>query len=294
MESIISETFNYFQNKKFDIEYNKSSFVYTFKNSHMLPPVCSLLTYKNNSIFYFEDCIITIFSQFELRNGEQLILTDESNLIDLKITNFTLSLDSDHYFISNFNLEQMLLNEYKPYLKSSLFQNDFRDNLKIKMDESYNEFLNNYLAPSKINKKDEVNAILTMLIIAKPYFNTNSTGTQPKVTYFSYLSSKCKNFINTKEFVKMGDLRINIEFSIDYNLNYKAGYFKISNILFMNQKFDINGNIDFEELITTENMPQEIKDFLIAKFKEDLENARKEYYSSNDKLERIEIKKILF
>ncbi len=289
MQTIIAETFNYFQNKKFDIEYRNSSFSYSLKGAHLLPPQCNIQKYENNSVFYFEDCTITIFSQFELKNGDQVILTDDSSLIDLSIKNFSLTLDTDHYSISAFYLLEMKLNEYKPYLKSSLFQGDFRIGFQNTLDKYYKDSLNNYLYPSAINKKDEVNAILTMLFMTKPYFNTESTNANPKVTYFSYLSSQCKNFINTKEFVRMGDLRINIEYSIDFNLNYKSGFFKISNTLFMNQNFVMSGDIDFQELFT-QNISEEIKQFLVSKFLEDLEKARREYYSSNNKFQNKAMK----
>ena len=280
----LKQIFYHFQFIKSNSNFKILSYTFNYNEIIYLPINCSNISKTNESKIILENCTMTIFSKLKVVKDYYCLLYEENDIVDLNITNITFKKEYDRYSIVCFNYSSLKLNKYKPYYHSSLFQ--LENKKKISTLRAINFIINlkYFLLPGKITKKDEVNAILALLIMNEPYY-ANNIHKKPSVTYFTYLNSKSGSYVNTRDFVRMTNLIIKIEYSIEYDLNYKEGLLIIDNCLFKNKDFEIDkNNIKFYYSSHYDHkgiQHKELEDFFVGKFMEDLKKTIRNYYSNN-------------
>ena len=181
---------------------------------------------------------------------------------------------------------QLYMNTNKAFMRSGLvsFIPSILPSIKNSILEQYLKIVNDKYTPNQtINKKVELNAILSLLFMRQPYYDVKLFDTEKvnKVTYFNYLMSKFDTIVNMRESTRVGRLTIILEYSVNFNLNYQEANIHLDNFYFKDKNLTFDSST-FEN----EDNPQEaeeIKSFLVKAVEKDLFSSKNSYYNIDTK-----------
>lgn len=271
------ENFNFWSNGTFTILSNKKT--------TLIYPLCEQYIITDNRIEY-SNCILTLVTDFNILKGDITVLTNTGVLIDISIEKMIYTGSNEIYHLDISGDTQIYMNTNRAFMRSGLFSfiPSILPSIKNNIIEHYLSIVNSKYTPNEtINKKDELNAILSLLFMRQPYYDVELFDTEKisKVTHFNYLSSNFDCTFNMRESTRIGRLTIVLEYSVNFNLNYQEAYVYFDNFYFSNKVLEFEPPI-FENVEDPQEK-EEIKSFLENKVKEDLISSKKSYYNEDDK-----------
>ena len=271
------ENFNFWSNETFTILSNKKT--------TLVYPLCEQYIITDNRIEY-SNCTLTLVTDFNILKGDITVLTNTGVLIDISIEKMIYTGSNEIYHLDISGDTQIYMNTNRAFMRSGLFSfiPSILPSIKNNIIEHYLSIVNSKYTPNEtINKKDELNAILSLLFMRQPYYDVELFDTEKinKVTYFNYLSSNFDCTFNMRESTRIGRLTIVLEYSVNFNLNYQEAYVYFDNFYFSNKVLEFEPPI-FENVEDPQEK-EEIKSFLENKVKEDLISSKKSYYNEDDK-----------
>lgn len=271
------ENFNFWSNETFTILSNKKT--------TLVYPLCEQYIITDNRIEY-SNCILTLVTDFNILKGDITVLTNTGVIIDISIEKMIYTGSNEIYHLDISGDTQIYMNTNRAFMRSGLFSfiPSILPSIKNNIIEHYLSIVNSKYTPNEtINKKDELNAILSLLFMRQPYYDVELFDTEKisKVTYFNYLSSNFDCTFNMRESTRIGRLTIVLEYSVNFNLNYQEAYVYFDNFYFSNKVLEFEPPI-FENVEDPQEK-EEIKSFLENKVKEDLISSKKSYYNEDDK-----------
>ena len=150
------------------------------KKSTFVFPQCESHTIIDNGIEY-SNCILTIVTEFNILNGDITVLTNTGVLIDIKIEKMIYKGSNEIYHLEISEDSQLYMNTNKAFMRSGLFSfiPSILPSIKNSILEQYLKIVNDKYTPNQtINKKDELNAILSLLFMRQPYYDVELFDTE--------------------------------------------------------------------------------------------------------------------
>lgn len=242
IETLIKSNFLLIQNTLYPIQYGeyKSFSIYSEKAT-FLSPTCKSIDINDITITY-SNCVISCITDFNVKKSGTLALSTSGLIFDLNIDKMIFHNNNDVYTLELQGIGEFIMNKERPFLQIGVFsfiKKMFKE-FNIAVREQYLKIINDLYTPTIINKKDELNAILSMLFMRRPYFDIKpieERDNKKHVTYFNYISNIYDTIVNMREGTRVGRLSILIEYSVNYNFNYNEGYIHFDNFYFQNNDF---------------------------------------------------------
>lgn len=279
IETLIKSNFLMIQNSIVKIDFGQyNSYSIYAEDATFLSPSCKTTQVNANNITY-TNCIISCITDFNVNKFGNVALTTSGLIFDLLIDEMIFHNNNDVYRLEFKGIGEFIMNSERPFLKLGVFTfiNKLFKQFNTLVRSQYLKIVNDLYTPTIINKKDELNAILSLLFMRKPYFDIkpiHERDGKKHVTYLNYLSNIYDTIINMREGTKVGRLSIRIEYSVNYNLNYNEGYIHFDNFYFHNNDFTYDNPI-FENTKTKED--ESIIEFFKTRVPLDLIESRKSY-----------------
>ena len=287
IDSVIRANYRTIQNtqENFDFWSNETFTILSNRKTTLIYPLCEKYTITDNGIEY-SNCILTLVTDFNILKGDITVLTNSGVLIDISIEKMVYTGRNEIYHLDISGETQINMNTNKAFMRSGLFSfiPSILPSIKNNIIAHYLSIVNSKYTPNEtINKKDELNAILSLLFMRQPYYDVELFDTEKinKVTYFNYLSSNFDCTFNMRESTRVGRLTIVLEYSVNFNLNYQEANVYFDDFYFTNKVLEFEPPI-FENMDNPQE-EEEIKKFFENKVKEDLISSKKSYYNEDDK-----------
>lgn len=287
IDSVIRANYRTIQNtqENFDFWSNETFTILSNRKTTLVYPLCEKYTITDNGIEY-SNCILTLVTDFNILKGDITVLTNSGVLIDISIEKMVYTGRNEIYHLDISGETQINMNTNKAFMRSGLFSfiPSILPSIKNNIIAHYLSIVNSKYTPNEtINKKDELNAILSLLFMRQPYYDVELFDTEKinKVTYFNYLSSNFDCTFNMRESTRVGRLTIVLEYSVNFNLNYQEANVYFDDFYFTNKVLEFEPPI-FENMDNPQE-EEEIKKFFENKVKEDLISSKKSYYNEDDK-----------
>lgn len=287
IDSVIRANYRTIQNtqENFDFWSNETFTILSNRKTTLIYPLCEKYTITDNGIEY-SNCILTLVTDFNILKGDITVLTNSGVLIDISIEKMVYTGRNEIYQLDISGETQINMNTNKAFMRSGLFSfiPSILPSIKNNIIAHYLSIVNSKYTPNEtINKKDELNAILSLLFMRQPYYDVELFDTEKinKVTYFNYLSSNFDCTFNMRESTRVGRLTIVLEYSVNFNLNYQEANVYFDDFYFTNKVLEFEPPI-FENMDNPQE-EEEIKKFFENKVKEDLISSKKSYYNEDDK-----------
>ena len=287
IDSVIRANYRTIQNtqENFDFWSNETFTILSNRKTTLIYPLCEKYTITDNGIEY-SNCILTLVTDFNILKGDITVLTNSGVLIDISIEKMVYTGRNEIYHLDISGETQINMNTNKAFMRSGLFSfiPSILPSIKNNIIAHYLSIVNSKYTPNEtINKKDELNAILSLLFMRQPYYDVELFDTEKinKVTYFNYLSSNFDCTFNMRESTRVGRLTIVLEYSVNFNLNYQEANVYFDDFYFTNKVLEFEPPI-FENMDNPQEA-EEIKRFFENKVKEDLISSKKSYYNEDDK-----------
>lgn len=287
IDSVIRANYRTIQNtqENFDFWSNETFTILSNRKTTLIYPLCNKYTITDNGIEY-SNCILTLVTDFNILKGDITVLTNSGVLIDISIEKMVYTGRNEIYHLDISGETQINMNTNKAFMRSGLFSfiPSILPSIKNNIIAHYLSIVNSKYTPNEtINKKDELNAILSLLFMRQPYYDVELFDTEKinKVTYFNYLSSNFDCTFNMRESTRVGRLTIVLEYSVNFNLNYQEANVYFDDFYFTNKVLEFEPPI-FENMDNPQEA-EEIKRFFENKVKEDLISSKKSYYNEDDK-----------
>ena len=287
IDSVIRANYRTIQNtqENFDFWSNETFTILSNRKTTLVYPLCEKYTITDNGIEY-SNCILTLVTDFNILKGDITVLTNSGVLIDISIEKMVYTGRNEIYHLDISGETQINMNTNRAFMRSGLFSfiPSILPSIKNNIIAHYLSIVNSKDTPNEtINKKDELNAILSLLFMRQPYYDVELFDTEKinKVTYFNYLSSNFDCTFNMRESTRVGRLTIVLEYSVNFNLNYQEANVYFNDFYFTNKVLEFEPPI-FENMDNPQEA-EEIKRFFENKVKEDLISSKKSYYNEDDK-----------
>ena len=287
IDSVIRANYRTIQNtqENFDFWSNETFTILSNRKTTLIYPLCEKYTITDNGIEY-SNCILTLVTDFNILKGDITVLTNSGVLIDISIEKMVYTGRNEIYHLDISGETQINMNTNRAFMRSGLFSfiPSILPSIKNNIIAHYLSIVNSKYTPNEtINKKDELNAILSLLFMRQPYYDVELFDTEKinKVTYFNYLSSNFDCTFNMRESTRVGRLTIVLEYSVNFNLNYQEANVYFDDFYFTNKVLEFEPPI-FENMDNPQE-EEEIKKFFENKVKEDLISSKKSYYNEDDK-----------
>lgn len=287
IDSVIRANYRTIQNtqENFDFWSNETFTILSNRKTTLVYPLCEKYTITDNGIEY-SNCILTLVTDFNILKGDITVLTNSGVLIDISIEKMVYTGRNEIYHLDISGETQINMNTNRAFMRSGLFSfiPSILPSIKNNIIAHYLSIVNSKYTPNEtINKKDELNAILSLLFMRQPYYDVELFDTEKinKVTYFNYLSSNFDCTFNMRESTRVGRLTIVLEYSVNFNLNYQEANVYFDDFYFTNKVLEFEPPI-FENMDNPQE-EEEIKKFFENKVKEDLISSKKSYYNEDDK-----------
>ena len=287
IDSVIRANYRTIQNtqENFDFWSNETFTILSNKKTTLVYPLCNKYTITDNGIEY-SNCILTLVTDFNILKRDITVLTNSGVLIDISIEKMVYTGRNEIYHLDISGETQINMNTNRAFMRSGLFSfiPSILPSIKNNIIAHYLSIVNSKYTPNEtINKKDELNAILSLLFMRQPYYDVELFDTEKinKVTYFNYLSSNFDCTFNMRESTRVGRLTIVLEYSVNFNLNYQEANVYFDDFYFTNKVLEFEPPI-FENMDNPQE-EEEIKKFFENKVKEDLISSKKSYYNEDDK-----------
>jgi hypothetical protein len=221
------------------------------------------------------------------------ILNEDFLIIDLYTKYISYTEKSAYHYVIDIDVNQTTVNVNcnKLFLNVGHFTEISKhiQDIKYKIVDAYIQTINDFYTPTIFNKKDELNGVLSLLFMRKVYYNTEvDDGDEfKKVTYFYYLDHQVVGVVNTRDCVKIGKLIVIVEYSVDFDLNYKQGMVEFNDFVFVD-KMILYSKVNFisegdgldEDGEEKEN--ERIVSFIVNKVVKELQDSNDEYYTSKE------------
>lgn len=243
-----------------------------------LIPKCTSYTLINDSILQYQDCTIPIYGELSFRKQTELF-NKKPFFMSMHFEYINYFEQMNHYSISlsDKNTTTLNINNNYAFLNIGIFSH-IKNNIEIFKSKLYDDYLNNlnlYYNSSIINPKEEFTTILNLLFMKEPYFNTTITKVN-SITHYNYVHFNYDTIITSSKMVRIGKLDINIEYSLDNDLNRMEGMLTFQEVKFMERQFH------YETSSFTNVLPDiqynHIESFFITKVTEDILNSINIYY----------------
>lgn len=287
IDSVIRANYRTIQNtqENFDFWSNETFTILSNKKTTLVYPLCNKYTITDNGIEY-SNCILTLVTDFNILKRDITVLTNSGVLIDISIEKMVYTGRNEIYHLDISGETQINMNTNRAFMRSGLFSfiPSILPSIKNNIIAHYLSIVNSKYTPNEtINKKDELNAILSLLFMRQPYYDVELFDTEKinKVTYYNYLSSNFDCTFNMRESTRVGRLTIVLEYSVNFNLNYQEANVYFDDFYFTNKVLEFEPPI-FENMDNPQE-EEEIKKFFENKVKEDLISSKKSYYNEDDK-----------
>ena len=273
IDSVIQANYRAMQNNYENLEFGKQ-LTFTMnsnKKSTFVFPQCESHTIIDNGIEY-SNCILTIVTEFNILNGDITVLTNTGVLIDIKIEKMIYKGSNEIYHLEISEDSQLYMNTNKAFMRSGLFSfiPSILPSIKNSILEQYLKIVNDKYTPNQtINKKDELNAILSLLFMRQPYYDVELFDTEKDT------------IVNMRESTRVARLTIILEYSVNFNLNYQEDNIHLDNFYFKDKNLTFDSST-FEN----EDNPQEaegIRSFLVKAVEKNLFSSKNSYYNIDNK-----------
>lgn len=286
LNEIIQRNFYIIQNTYVSIKFGEhQGFSIYSEKVYFFIPKCESFKQDEKNINYF-NCVLTGVTDFIINNGQNVVLSIPGILFDITIPYMNFTESDEVYHLDASKEGTFFINTERPFLKLGAFSfiaTKFEEYKNSVLDQ-YMKILNDFYTPDVINKKDELNAILSLLFMRKPFYDVNQMEIgekRKKVTYFNYLSNKFETVVNMRDSARFGKLIIVVEYSVDFNLNYQEGNIIFDNFYFHEGNYTYDGEPSFvNELFPEEE--EEVKNFFKARVPSDLSESRTAYYNGTN------------
>lgn len=286
LNGIIQKNFNIIQNTYVSIKFgeHQAFSIYSEKVCFFVPR-CESVEQDGMNIHY-SNCILTGVTDFIINNGQSVVLTISGVLFDITVPFMNFTESNEVYHLNASKEGTFFINTERPFLKLGVFSfiaTKFEEYKNSVLDQ-YMKILNDFYTPDVINKKDELNAILSLLFMRKPFYDVNQMEIgekKKKVTYFNYLSNKFDTVVNMRDSARFGKLIIVVEYSVDFNLNYQEGNIIFDNFYFHERNFTYDGEPSFVNEFFPEE-EEEVKNFFKGRVPSDLNESRTAYYNGTN------------
>lgn len=286
LNEIIQRNYNNIQNTYVSLTFgeHQTFSIYGDKVCFLIPR-CESVQQDGMDIHY-TNCLLTGVTDFNIKNGQNVVLTNTGILFDITIPYMLFTESNEVYHLEVSKKGTFFMNPERPFLKLGIFSfitTKFEE-YKNSVLEQYTKILNDFYTPDVINKKDELNAILSLLFMRKPFYDVNQIDIgekKGKVTYFNYLSNKFDTVVNMRDGARFGKLTIIVEYSVDFNLNYQEGNIIFDNFYFHDRSFSYDGEPTFENELFPEEV-EEVKNFFKEKVPLDLNESQAAYYNGTN------------
>ena len=258
-----------------------------------LQPKCINHSLISNTNVLYENCTLTLFAKPIVIIQGVNILNEDFLIIDLYTKYISYIEKSAYHYVIDIDVNQTTVNvNYnKLFLNVGHFAETPKDiqDIKYKIVDTYIQTINDFYTPTIFNKKDELNAVLSLLFMRKVCYNTEvDDGDEfKKVTYFYYLDHQVVGVVNMRDCVKIGKLIVIVEYSVDFDLNYKQGMVEFNDFVFVD-KMILYSKVNFisegdgldEDGEEKEN--ERIVSFIVNKVVKELQDSNDEYYTSKE------------
>ena len=243
-----------------------------------LIPKCTSYTLINDSFLQYQNCTIPIYGELSLRKQTELFIKKPFFIsMNLEYINYFEQMNHYSISLSDKNTTTLNINNNYAFLNIGIFAH-IKNNIEIFKSKLYDDYLNNlniYYNSSIINPKEEFTTILNLLFMKEPYFNTTITKVN-SITHYNYVLFNYDTIITSSKMVRIGKLDINIEYSLDNDLNRIEGMLTFNEVKFVERQFH------YETSSFTNILPDiqynHIESFFITKVTEDILNSINIYY----------------
>ena len=246
VDSIFSN-FNILQNKVFSFELSSSIttpyIIQAFQTNFITPQCINITENPQSKNITFNNCTIVLNTQFHLSYKHQpnidssTLFTTTPLFLSLFLPELTFIDLNEHYkAIIPSNTSSLSFNAHLPLFKtghfSMLTQSEALSQLTNDITSFYLNIVNDYYSQNQINKKDELNAILSLLPVQGCVLDLGepSTNEKYKLNYVNYLKHEMEQAINSRDGVAVKVINVTVEYSVNFNLSYSEGNMLIKQV----------------------------------------------------------------
>jgi hypothetical protein len=246
VDSIFSN-FNILQNKVFSFELSSlitTPYVIQAFQTNFITPQCINITENPQSKnITFNNCTIILNTQFHLsykhqpHSNSNTLFTTTPLFLSLFLQELTFIDLNEHYkAIIPSNTSSLSFNAHLPLFKTGQFsmlsQSKALTQLTSDITSFYLNVVNDYYSQNQINKKDELNAILSLLPVQGCVLDLGepSTNEKYKLNYVNYLKHEMEQAINSRDGVAVKVINVTVEYSVNFNLSYSEGNMLIQQV----------------------------------------------------------------
>lgn len=292
LHSIFTANYKSIQNTKLEVNnITLSTANINLIQTVFLQPKCENYSLISNTIVLYANCTLTLFTKPVILIEGINVFNEDFLIMDLFTKYISYKEKRGYHYVIDIDLNQttLNLNYNKPFLNVGHFAEMLKHikDIKYKIVDTYLQTINDFYTPTIFNKKDELNAVLSLLFMRKVYYNTelDEDDSYKKVTYFYYLDHQVVGIVNMRDCVKIGKLIIIVEYSVDFDLNYKQGMVEFIDFVFVdkgimyrkvnftNEDVDDDGEVKENERIVN---------FIVNKVVKELKDSNDEYYTSKE------------
>lgn len=251
----IFANFDIVQNKVFAFEITLTSpYIIHAIQTQFITPLCERTSENPKAKnITFHNCTITFTTQFQIIHRHQST-SDIKNLFTTPPVFFSLflpqltfiDLGEQYKAIIPSNTSSLSFNEFHPLFITGYFSKmkEIEALTRITNDFTLNylNIINDYYSQNQINKKDELNAILSLLQVQGCVLDLGEPNINEKykLNYLNYLKHEMKQAINSKDGVAVEVINVTVEYSVNFNLSYSEGNMLIQQVEYKGSdlKFD--------------------------------------------------------
>lgn len=269
-------------------ETKSEKYIYDVTNAYFLQPICESIEIDTSLHYKKRNCLMTAIMDvniipIEMRKSLEYHFQLNQFIFDFNYSTMTYEIESNEFkFKFVFDVATVEYNKFLPIFSSS-FSTEmvpvFNKNIPLKLEQLYSMKFDDQLKDAT-SVYPQFSTVFNLIEMMRPqFFNRNDYQSKHQLTYCYFTMPEMMKYFIIRDKEVPEKIKVNFEYSVNYNLNYKNGSFIIYDVSFLKDSTDLiqyqNDVNSFEP--NEENLIVKLK--ITDEFKTVLIDSLKQYYT---------------